>query len=795
MYILGTTSIFTFRSVLFLYFLIYTSILFPTINSEGTEYSVYFDTTKPLGLKLSSDLFIQGFHRQGNSKLPGEASNWIRIGDKLMSINDQLTKGKDLNAVAQMVSTASLPKKLTFLTASGNRTEEMAQMYDGPSGIHGHEGIVELGKDGNSLGSLPYLQAMFGGPTNCRMAPLVRAIPPHGCGAYRNSEAIMDSIVLVQRGMCAFSDKAIMAQQMSALAIIIMNDNPGPIVRMPIDPSEKTDINLPVVMIDQSDASTILDLMNRTNNRKALEARLVRKGQQCKPWKKTNLIGEASANGQNADAMNNNNPSASFGDPSALSGELLLFMPELSLSSSIKSTVPTSSTKIPSTPSVRGGKTNQEVMENENIPTETTEMEQDNHIPTGNIPSYATAIPDGVPNPYDDSLDIPGWTNIVEDPIDPNYQEPTPTPEPESTDDNNDHHIHTAGYYSDSDNERNENGLLNNNNNILLDNQNLPLRTGERALTGGQRASILMKNQKEARKQAATGIDNDNNEELEAYDVNEHGEPLETIPTPSNNPSASPEPTENSITSLRKKAKSRFEYLLAKAGKAVPQGRLRVIVADPPDACSPLKNIKTGLQGVEGSALLVDRGGCTFSSKAANAAAANASLLLLSNINAGLFAVTTTDESGTAPDIPVVMVTKIAGRAIRAALNDVKENKRKNGKTELNDGELQHHHEGQSMEVHASETMVTVSAFGDSKYASIWEELTELMDTQSWPNEANARRKLYLRLSRLHHPDRSSGSADRFELLAYLYRRANFWYDPSSEPDFVDDYQAPMGGV
>ncbi len=69
-----------------------------------------------------------------------------------------------------------------------------------------------------------------------------------------------------------------------------------------------------------------------------------------------------------------------------------------------------------------------------------------------------------------------------------------------------------------------------------------------------------------------------------------------------------------------------------------------------------------------------------------------------------------------------------------------------------------------------------------------------LLEPTNWPAEANARRKLYLRLSRLHHPDRPSGSGDRFELLAYLYARANFRYDPSSEPGFVDDYQAPMGG-
>ena len=93
-----------------------------------------------------------------------------------------------------------------------------------------------------------------------------------------------------------------------------------------------------------------------------------------------------------------------------------------------------------------------------------------------------------------------------------------------------------------------------------------------------------------------------------------------------------------------------------------------------------------------------------------------------------------------------------------------------------------------------SEKDFSVSFIGDGSYAPIWEELTTLMDTTLWPESASQRRKLYLRLSRLHHPDKASGSADRFELLSYLYQRANFKHDPSSEPDFVDDYKAGHTG-
>jgi hypothetical protein len=50
---------------------------------------------------------------------------------------------------------------------------------------------------------------------------------------------------------------------------------------------------------------------------------------------------------------------------------------------------------------------------------------------------------------------------------------------------------------------------------------------------------------------------------------------------------------------------------------------------------------------------------------------------------------------------------------------------------------------------------------------------------QAWPENARDRRKLYLKLSLVHHPDKPTGSVDRFEALSFAYRRANHRYDPS----------------
>jgi hypothetical protein len=188
--------------------------------------------------------------------------------------------------------------------------------------------------------------------------------------------------------------------------------------------------------------------------------------------------------------------------------------------------------------------------------------------------------------------------------------------------------------------------------------------------------------------------------------------------------------------------------------------------------------------------------------KALNAAAAGAALLIVSNNNAGLFAVQTSSIDVNGNDnstngklgeiLPTVMITKIAGRAMRSAFHSWRE---RNAKIEIDSTSSTISHAGEGDGAHSlSEKDFSVSFIGDGSYAPIWEELTTLMDTTLWPESASQRRKLYLRLSRLHHPDKASGSADRFELLSYLYQRANFKHDPSSEPDFVDDYKAGHTG-
>merc|ERR1719408_706718 len=58
-----------------------------------------------------------------------------------------------------------------------------------------------------------------------------------------------------------------------------------------------------------------------------------------------------------------------------------------------------------------------------------------------------------------------------------------------------------------------------------------------------------------------------------------------------------------------------------------------------------------------------------------------------------------------------------------------------------------------------------------------WQDLHSLLDVEQWPNNPSLRRKLYYRLSKVHHPDKPGGSHDRFECLRRAYSLANLHYD------------------
>merc|ERR1711997_44993 len=69
--------------------------------------------------------------------------------------------------------------------------------------------------------------AAFSKPWNMTLSEtnLVLADPPCGCGALKNHDDIGGNIVMIERGECSFTSKAIKAQEAGAAAAIITDNN------------------------------------------------------------------------------------------------------------------------------------------------------------------------------------------------------------------------------------------------------------------------------------------------------------------------------------------------------------------------------------------------------------------------------------------------------------------------------------------------------------------------------------------------------------------------------------------
>ena len=689
-------------------------LLLPLTLSTPTEYSVTFDTPNPLGLKLDAELRVLGFQRdpQSGERLPAERSLWVREGDVLASVNSVRTAGLSLHSVTLLVAKATLPKRLTFV-APGDREAEMAGVYDGPAGIHGHAGSVELASraGGVALGSVPFLQAMFGGQLSCAPAPLVLADPPHGCSAYTNTRALYGAIVVVERGRCTFSDKAAIAQGVAAVGLLVLNDASGAYVRMPIDQAEaaRLDLTIPAVMVDAGKgAELVRSLLGEgggggagpgrgaaaaTSEAKkvlgGVQARLVRQGLACKPWKKK---GEGSSGGgggggggkgskgKGGQGEQHKGQGLQLGDPAAQGGEMLLFAPGTPLS-------------------------------------------------PGPAPAAAAAA-------------AAAAVQLEEPP-----------------------HRHASGYYSDRAEESGADASA---------------ATGSLAARSLEGAAAAARSRwlEEEEEAAAAAAEGGSGELASKEDLAQLA----------------------ALERMRKGAAVRAEYLRAAFGGPVPQGRLALALAVPFDACSPLQpgSSSSAAAAYAGAAVLVGRGTCGFAVKAAAVRAAGGAAMVVVNNEAGLFAMggdggagagavaaAAEADSRVAALVPSVMVTRSTGTALKAALDAAAEAP---PPPSLPSAAGHHGSVASAAAAHPELTPApTLTLLGNGDAFGAWEELGGLLQPSAWSQDSSARRKAYQRLARLHHPDRSTGSPERFQLLAFLYRKANFHYDPASEPGFQNE--------
>jgi len=186
-----------------------------------------------------------------------------------------------------------------------------------------------------------------------------------------------------------------------------------------------------------------------------------------------------------------------------------------------------------------------------------------------------------------------------------------------------------------------------------------------------------------------------------------------------------------------------FEFLLGKFGGPRPATPRALVLADPVNACEPLKDT----QDYKGKFVLSKRGGCPFTKKAKHIEDAGGYGAIVSNNAPVLVQMAKGDVPDHLVTIPAGMVTSSAGEYIQAAL-------KKNDK-------------------------LRVAFVQHDVQARFWDGLKDLKAPQKWPTEHEAREKLFQKLSKIHSPDSPTGGHERFAHLKSLYQQATQYWGAS----------------
>lgn len=265
------------------FILLLSSIVISARSLRDNEFEAAFGTKKPLGLKLDDKLQVIGFQRVRADYLqPAEANGWIRIGDKLLSVNEQPVSGLSLSDVARLISKADLPKVLRFAAKNGdNRRKAMEEFAALEGNVVGFTGTLDIFLDGVPSGKFPFVQAMFGRNVSCSLARVAVARPFDGCSGFDNAAELENAIVLVGRGGCAFASKAMNVQSADGFGVVVVNDEPGGAFRMPgTTGSAAVDVFLPTVMLSSADGRAV-DRVLASHHHSPVLARLAPEKPSC----------------------------------------------------------------------------------------------------------------------------------------------------------------------------------------------------------------------------------------------------------------------------------------------------------------------------------------------------------------------------------------------------------------------------------------------------------------------------------------------------------------------------------
>lgn len=223
------------------------------------EFDLVFDTAEPLGVELDERLRVTKFRRGSDGSMgAAERTGWVSIGDRLVSVNERSTEGASLRDAVTMIHRASLPRIIRFHTrAHSDRIRQMEREMAARKSQQSAAGHLLFSYQDIPQGNFSFVQALFGGPPSCTPMRVVEAEPLNGCSELRNDpDELAGAIVVVARGVCAFSDKAANVQMYGGAGVLVLN-NQGPAFRMPATEYERGEVTISAVMVGEDVADSV----------------------------------------------------------------------------------------------------------------------------------------------------------------------------------------------------------------------------------------------------------------------------------------------------------------------------------------------------------------------------------------------------------------------------------------------------------------------------------------------------------------------------------------------------------
>lgn len=160
-----------------------------------------------------------------------------------------------------LIALISLPLIGTAQTKMGNWETNWYKDYVGervllvaPSSIAGPV-TYRISNDGDTAGN-GWGKAIKDVGNTLLNVDIVKADPYEACGVLANATALQNKVALVKRGNCEFGAKAKQAENAGAIAVIIVNNIPGPPVGMGAG-AQGASVNIPVIMVSDVDGAAI----------------------------------------------------------------------------------------------------------------------------------------------------------------------------------------------------------------------------------------------------------------------------------------------------------------------------------------------------------------------------------------------------------------------------------------------------------------------------------------------------------------------------------------------------------